>query len=451
MPKYNFTLLNDSYYILLTLYNCALLLSIGAGGWEYPKVTAFIICMIGLQFLSRKFWFTTFLSCIPYYFIYAPIFPRSTNHGNLQVFIGILFVLFVILKFRKIKENRLDHKMIANIFIYSLITIYFVSGFHKLNAGFFDLTSSCTNYVSSNFNSFLFGESYRLPPMAVRTSQILTILFEMVIPFGLLFHNTRRITTWLLIAFHFFMSLYGFSNFSAFAGFLICGCIINFDHQKPYYQSIIRGLRYYIFFCILSVLISFAVSRLGLFDKTHLRVYNGIIFNMGWLVFFAILLKKSTFIKEQQSLKIIPIIFVIFIVMWGGQAYVGLSNAGNLTMFSNLLTEKSRSNHYWIDTKRTKIWSFEEDIVTIVDIADSLKWENAEPLKSFQLPLIEFKTQADQWVRKHDRPIEIIIRYQDKLHHIPDLKLSEFSKVKWWYRYIQFRKLPKPGTNDCLW
>lgn len=451
MSKYKIALLNDAYYILMTLYNCALLLSIGAGGWDYPKVTAFILCMIGLQFLSRKFWFTTILSAIPYYFIYAPLFPRSTNHGNLQVFIGILFVLFLILKFKKIKENRLNHKMISNIFIYSLITIYFVSGFHKLNIGFFDITSSCTNYVSSNFNNFLFGENYKFPTIAIRASQILTILFEMIFPFGLLFHNTRKMTAWLLLIFHFFMSLYGFSNFSAFAGFLICGCLINFENQKNYYQSILKGLRYYIFFCALSVVISYAITRFGLFDKTYVRVYNGMIFNLGWVIFFSILLKNSTYIKERQSLKIIPLIFVIFIMMWGGQAYVGLSNAGNLTMFSNLLTEKSRSNHYLINTKKTKIWSFEEDIVTIIDIADSLKWENAETLKSFQLPLIEFKTQAHQWINKHDEPIKVTIKYQNELHHIPDLKLSEFSKVKWWYWYVQFRKLPKPGTNDCLW
>lgn len=451
MPKYNFTIANDSYYILLTLYNCALLLSIGAGHWEFPKLTAFIILMIGLQLLSKKFWFTTFLSCIPYYLMYAPLFPRGTNHGNLQVFLGIIFILFLIIKFKKIKESRLDTKTISTIFLYSLVTIYFVSGFHKLNSGFFDVSSSCTNYISSNFTSFLFGENYKLPPLAIRISQVLTLVFEMIIPFGLLFHRTRKITGWLLVLFHVVMSLCGFSNFSAFAGFLLCACILNFESDKAYYHSVINGLRFYIVFCVLSVMFSYLVTRLGLFEQTHVRVYNGIIFNIGWLIFFSILLKKSGFYKVNRSFSVFPIITVILILMWGGQAYVGLSNAGNLTMFSNLITEKSRSNHLLIDTKKTKIWSFEEDLVTIIEVDDSLKWENSETIKSHQLPLIEFKTQVNQWTKKYDKAIPITIYYNNNLMHIPDLKTSEFNQVKWWYKYIQFRKLPHAGTNDCLW
>lgn len=407
--------------------------------------------MVGLQFLSEKFWFTTFFTFIPYFALHVPMFPRLTNHGNLQIFIALTLLLFLIFNLKKIRTGAFEHKKITNVFIYSVITMYVVSGFNKLNFGFFSLNSSCTTLVTENLDSFIFGSNYKPSALWIRTSQILTIIFEMIIPFGLLFYHSRKICIALMVGFHFYMSLCWYSNFSALAGFLLCGCIINFDREKDYYKKLFISLKIYIFFAVLSVLTSFAVARLGLFDKTYIRIYNGIIFNIGWIVFFFTLLKNSYFIKQKRTIKWIPSLYILFIIFWGGQAYLGLSNAGNLTMFSNLLTEKSQSNHFFINTKKTKIWSHEEDLVSIIDIPEHLKWQNSFQLKNYQLPIIEFKTQANQWIEDFDEPIELTIKYKDEIIMIPDLKHSNFSSVKWWYHYVYFRRIPEEGVNECQW
>lgn len=235
----------DSYFILLAMYNCALLMSIGAGSWHYPWMTAFIMVMVGLQFLSKVFWFTTFLSFIPFYILHIPLFPRLTNHGNLEVFIGIITLSFIIFRFKKIKHQSINHEQLKDVFIYGVITMYFISGFHKLNSGFFDVSNGCSNYINATFNEFLFGPTFKTPPPFVRIAQFLTIIFEMIIPFGLLFQNTRKITIGLFAAFHFYMSLCNFSNFSALAGFLLCGCLIDFNLNKKSSEPIMKGLRVY--------------------------------------------------------------------------------------------------------------------------------------------------------------------------------------------------------------
>ena len=441
----------DSYFILLVIYNCSLLMSIGSGPWKYPWMTAFIVVMVGLQFLSKAFWFTTFLSFIPFYFVHIPLFPRLTNHGNLEVFIGFIILFFIIFKFKKIKNQSLDYTQIRDVFIYALVTTYFITGFHKLNSGFFDITSSCTKYVSSTFNEFLFGSNFKLSPIIIRITQILTILFEMVIPFGLLFIRTRKTTIWLFVSFHFYMSLCNFSNFSALAGFLLCGCIIDFNLNEKSRKQILKGLRVYIFFVLTSVLLSYFITRLGFLNRSFVRVYNGIFFNIGWVIFFLVLLKNSTNTKRYSKLRGLPIIFVLFITIWGVQPYLGLSNAGNLTMFSNLKTEKSQNNHYIINTKKTKIWDFEEDLVTMINVPDSLKWQHRGSLKGYQLPLIEFKSQANLWINKYQENIELTISHKGKIINIPNLKSSEYSKVKWWYNYVYYRRLPEGKINECLW
>ncbi len=446
------TRIPDSYYILLTLFNCSFLLSLGAGYWKYQKTTAFIIVMIALQFLSRRFWFTTFLSFIPFYCIKLPLFPRLTNHGNLQIFIGILLLICIISALRKNHSIISKPPVIQNLFIYPLVTVYVLAGIHKLNSDFFDLNFSCTNYVSFKLNNFLFGDGFEPSSLVTRISQILTIFFELIVPIGLLFQKTRKASVWFMVVFHAGMSVFGFSNFSALAGFLLCGCIIDFNGDRMYYDVIIKGLKRYIAIAIVSVVVSYMITRFSILNAQHVRVYNGLIFNIGWFAFFAILISKTKVKKQTRRLNVLSATLVIFIIFWGGQSYLGLSNAGNLTMFSNLKTEKSRSNHYVFNTNTTKIWSFEEDLVTMLSIPKELKWQGSIPLDSLcQLPLIEFKSQANVWIEKFDYPLELTIKYKGDIIHIKNLKNSKWSEVEWWYHYIYFRKITQAGTNQCLW
>lgn len=443
---------SDGYYVLLTLFNCSFLLSLGAGYWEHQNTTAFIIIMIVLQFLSKKFWFTTFLSFIPFYVIKAPLFPRLTNHGNLQVFIGIIIIIYVISAIKRHSHSFANTTVLQNIFIYTLATLYIVAGIHKLNLGFFNLDSSCTHHVSFVLNTFLYGDEYSSSLIITRISQVLTLFFELIVPLGFLFHNTRKPSIWLMVFFHAGMSLFGFSNFSALAGFLLCGCIIDFKGNQVYYKSVKKGLKAYIIFSIASVVLSYSITRLEILNVQYVRIYNGLIFNIGWLIFFTILITNTKIAKQYRTISRYDIILVMLIIIWGGQAYLGLSNAGNLTMFSNLETEKSRSNHLLFDTNKTKIWSFEEDLVTILKLPEHLKWQGSIPLDYMcKLPLIEFKTQANQWVKSNEHPLELTISYKDQVIYIKNLKESEFSDVKWWYRYIYFRKIPKEGNSECLW
>ena len=441
---------HDGIYVILALFSCALLLSIGAATWHYQKTTAFILLMIGFQFLSPRFWWTTFLSIIALFLIYLPEFPRLTNHGNLQVFIG-LFLLFTLLFRKKTYTNSyFDPELLSKTFRLTLISIYFISGFHKLNSGFFELNGSCVSAINQTLNTFLLGEHYQPNPSVLRFNQIMTLVVEMIVPFGLLHHRTRKITTWVLVMFHFYLSLCNFSNFSSMAGFLIAGSVINF-HQPKLPQQVLNGLRYYLFFAMLSSVAVYLISRLSLGQPTLIRFYNALVFNIGWLIFFYFLLKNTTTSKSIGSLSAKPWIAVVFLAFWGTQPYIGLSNTATLTMFSNLLTESSINNHYLIDTKKSKVFHFEEDYITILELSDTLKWQNSQRLSGYALPVIEFKTQVNRWSQQGQGKIPAVLLYQKDTLIIDDLRTSPFSSTKWWYHYIYYRKIPISGINECMW
>lgn len=439
--------------VLFCLFNCALAMHLGSGGWKFQKTITFIVLMMGLQFLNYRFWKATLLSIIGFTIVSAPIFPRLANHANLEFIIGlILLVLLCIYQYKKSKKEEwnINPQVISNTFRYALITLYFIAGFHKLNSGFFSITGSCAEFVGNHFHSIIFPEGFKTAPEIIRFFQILTIIVEMLIPFGLLHYKTRKPTAIILVAFHFYLSLTSFANFSAFAGFLITGSLISFKSVE-YIKHITKGLRIYILFTICAVITSYFITRFELVNVNLIRFYNAVIFNIGWAVFFSIFIYNLPVEKEKSKLLTIPTIVVVFITLWGLQCYAGLSNAGNLTMFSNLVTEKSRNNHFLIDTRKTKMCAFEEDYITILELPEEYKWESSQKLINYDLPVIEFKTQVAEWIKKTDRKIRCVVKYKGETIIIDDLKASEFGNAKWWYRYLFYRKIAPKGSVECLW
>src|SRR5690554_681037 len=120
-------------FILLALLNCSLLMTLGSASWSYQFTTAVLILTAGLQFLSSRFWWITFLALIPFLFLYIPQFPRLTNHGNLLTLIGVFIMGYILFKNIRSQTKNILHFDLQLLFRLTLISIYFMAGFHKLN------------------------------------------------------------------------------------------------------------------------------------------------------------------------------------------------------------------------------------------------------------------------------------------------------------------------------
>lgn len=434
---------NSSLLFLLSLFCCALVVHLGSSSW-IKSLSYFTILAAGvLQVINYKFWWASLLAILLFLKVTLPVFPNLANHCNLEIFIGLFIVLVVA---RKVILNKgVDSHTVTLCFRYFLVTTYFLAGFHKLNSGFFNLTNSCSIFVDSHLTHLLMGKSYIPSPAVIRLHQTATIFLEMVVPFGILFNRTRRIAIIVLAAFHFYLSICNFYNFSAFAGFLIAGCVV--DLRGGISAELKRGLRFYQITSILSVITILLLDRYTAYSKNLMMFYCGIVYNIGWVILVrAILLQRYEERKLRPSY--LPYITSGLVAAWGLQCYVGLSNTATLTMFSNLITEKSRGNHYIINTNKTKIWSFEEDYVTIMKLPSSEISKDYMYI-NYDLPLIEFKKLANEWSGKGAD--SCVIKYKNKIVYINNLRQSDFSKTKWWYRFLLFRRIPQKGANECMW
>jgi hypothetical protein len=101
-----------------------------------------------------------------------------------------------------------------------------------------------------------------------------------------------------------------------------------------------------------------------------------------------------------------------------------------------------------IDTKKTKLFDFEEDYVHILQLHDTLK---KTELKNAMLPLTEFKFRSNMWCKKYNVKLNCVLVYKNDTIVIPDLKNSKFYKTQWWYRYLYFRRIQPNGPNECVW
>ncbi|MDT0556718.1 HTTM domain-containing protein [Patiriisocius hiemis] len=429
------------YYYLFTFFVVALLMGYGSNSWIYPALVVALIISLLLLIFKQKFWLISFFIASIAVLLYGFSFPRMANHGNLEFFIGLFIICFLLLKYKDIKNNTLSVKNITWFFRFSLLSIYFFAGFHKLNSGFFSINESCTFLINQGF----FSTEILTNTTIALVFQVGTILIEMLIPFGLLFRKTRKIAVLILLAFHIYLSFVGFSNFSSLAGFLLLGSLLSLKKIKQ------KHLIIYTVSAVIAVITGFVLRNYTTLSFYKIAFINGLIYNIGWVYFFYNLVKGIKFNTKNLQLSWQLAIPVFFVFLWSSQAYIGLSNTGNLTMFSNLITESSRSNHFLINTKKTKLFFFEDDYVTILELPDYCKWNGIEKLEGYDLPYIEFKTQVGFWKQKYNNPIPATVVYKKDTLQIDNLKNSTFSTTNWWHKYLHFRKIPIKGNNECLW
>lgn len=441
------TLINENYLLLLALFNCALLMNFHELYWKKPYMTILLFTMAGITFINYRLWWATIINIGISLSYFITRIPRMSNHANIEFFIAILILSIFVYKiiYPKLK---IAPDLIAWIFRISVVTIYFYSGFHKLNSDYFNPCVSCVNEINKYIIGNLTSTTFKISENVSHFFQYASIVVEMLIPFGLFWKATRKGSALLLLFFHFYLNLAVYSDFGSLAVFLIVGCILDFESKTIHYK-ISRAIRYYVFFTLLTFGVKIILIKYK-FNPYYLGFIQGLIFNIGWIIFFYYLftnVKDKSYSINKRHLFVLTNCFIL-ISFWTLRTYIGLGNSGNFTMFSNLITEKTTSNHLLIDTKKTKIFNFEEDNVHILKLHDTLKKEQFEHSK---IPISEFQFLSNNWCRLYKVKLNCTLVYKKDTIVIDDLRKSEFVKTQWWNRYLYFRKIQTEGPNECRW
>lgn len=436
------------YQLQWVLLCVALMLNFNLIIWDYPIILVGFLGMMLLVYDFQKFWWGGILVCFASMVHLIPYFPRMANHCNLEVFIVlVIFSLFALKIFKPLKFLTPD--FVSAAFRISLITIYFYTGFHKLNYDFFNTEVSCVNGIHEKFVQNFSGLREPIRPTLSRFFQLFTLCLEIILPFGLLWQITRRWIIWIFFGFHFYLSFIYYFDFTGFAIFILMGTWVNYQTFE-WTPSRIRVIKWYAAMSIIIMLFNSVLMEVDVrLDKRYF--ISGILLNLSILLFLFEFFKKTettnglhlTLVHRWMLAGI-----VLLINLWAFRPYLGLGNTGNLTMFSNLITEKSRNNHILINTNKTKLTDLEEDLVLILKIHHSLKGDG---LENFYLPLSEFNFRVAQAKSKFQHPIPATIVYANDTLHFDDITLWENHQPKWWQKFITFRKIPKERPCPCLW
>ena len=437
---------NQYETIFMWLFTCATYLHF----FIFNQYTIWLVCLLfiaNILLLIYPKWLPPALFALTIYGGYALYhFPRIDNHVNLSAFILIgLVAIGLYARFNNKMVVFSTHLMIPAA-IGIAFSLYFFAGFHKLNTAYLNIDTSCVNEFSLRLlTSLHIPQNYWKP---IRQVAIYASLFiEVLVPLGLFFSQTRKFSLLTLIIFHVYIALNGLSNFGGLGMLIIATASVNFTSIT---SQEFKRIWWFVFFSVLSAFLYFLMSVLNLFGIYRLFI-QGVIFTMGVICIWPVIQHASPTVISRRQYTRITIPIILFMTCWSMRSYVGFGNTGNLTMYSNLVTESSRSNHLLINTKYTKLFDWEENHVYIT-FTDS-NYLHDYPLKQINHLLIP-KTELAyriQATEKNSYPLGAIVIDKTDTVVVPNLYFSIYAESKWWYKYIAFRPIQREGPNRCRW
>ena len=146
---------------------------------------------------------------------------------------------------------------------------------------------------------------------------------------------------------------------------------------------------------------------------------------------------------------------LLLIILHGITPYLGLRTAGNFSMFSNLRTEGTQSNHLLLGSNPLKIWGYQEDSVEVLEFDDEYLTQayNFDELERYTLPMVELRKLIYQWTQSGST-VPIYFVYKGVLHSSQDIINDPdwASPQRDWEMYwMDFRVIQPQGANQCRW
>jgi hypothetical protein len=235
---------------------------------------------------------------------------------------------------------------------WGLLLLYFLSGFHKLNADFFDPVVSCASVLYQGLRAGLplLPEAPVMGPLAIG----LTLIVELGLPALLLVPRTRRIGVAAGILFHVILAAAGYPRFSATGLALLVWFLPSLPRPGP-------GFRIGVVATLLAASVLVPEHRGALFLWTTIGLCG--------VVLGLMLVTREDPPGQRPALSLRPALPAMLgtglILLSGVTPYLGLGTDRALSMYSNLRTEGGRSNHFVVPAG-FQIAPYQRDLVQVL-------------------------------------------------------------------------------------
>ena len=317
---------------------------------------------------------------------------------------------------------------------------------------------------------FYFNLTNLLFPAFVLATSIMVLLWELVGGLMMFVPQLQVIMFFWSMLMHLVLAPIGFVDFGSLA-FAFWLTFIPDNYSSCLRQpmkipllkwSVDRGLIYLTINIIVGVISGIYYIA---YPEFNLKAIAGILFIISVLIVICPLVKKliaspsfwqGVAVIDRQMPKFMYL-FIFLLSIYAATPYLGLRTAGNFSMFSNLRTEGTTSNHLLLSSNPLKLWNYQEDVVKIIEIDD----ERAEighkyrPLKDHFLPVVEFKKLIYQWT-KAGYTVPLKFAYGDRTYNTNNIVNDPVWRTpnrSWEMRLMDFRVIqPNNGEpNYCRW
>jgi hypothetical protein len=293
--------------------------------------------------------------------------PFTDNHLYIMGFINAGLLIAAIRSYTG-KSNYLP--MINHSMRYisaAFLIAYFAAAFAKLNSGFFDINHSCA--VTMFYDSAsLITDHHFLPSSLESILPYYVTITELSIPLLLVFRRTRYVGIVVLVLFHIGISLsptataldFTIALFALSIPFLDNeakkGVISSFHALSKRVIQLFSSSKYsyplavfFVLFLIKSVsrLIFVGVDPYWLLLAPSALLFGGILIHTVFQKGLLSGLNKTY--TPFSALNTIHYILLLLLIVNAASPYLGIKTIGTFTMYSNLQTENSTSNHFLID------------------------------------------------------------------------------------------------------
>ena len=310
--------------------------------------------------------------------------PLVVNHLYFETIISLLMTTVVIGYYLK---QRLTSTLVSlpayftdNAFPLlrsSIIILYFFVVLHKLNYDFFKTDISCGAVLFENMlhnlqltrlefiENFYENNQHRIANFSIYFS----IIAELLIPILLLFKRTRNLGLVFAMVFHFILALEGLGAIVSFTTMMFTYLLLFSSDEliekairtTKKYQSYLR-LGFMVALVIIAI--SFIISH-NIFNKVVGLIW--LIYSISVIIFFARNIKlHSNNAVKLSSKSLIYWIFPLLVFVNGFAPYLGLKTQTSFSMFSNLITENGRTNHFFIPNE-FQVFDYQKELVYIDD------------------------------------------------------------------------------------
>jgi len=393
-------------------------------------------------------------------------YPRIANHAALQMFVA-LFVISVVTT-TLLRGRSLSYVHVASSLRGVAVVVYFYVGFHKLNSGFLEPTTSCANWYHAKLFRSAFNYSGPvqdvLPTILYEWSPWIVVVTELLTFVLLLVKRTRLLGVCTAIPLHLYVSLSGFVDFSSMMHSIMFLFLPGFVADSA---SVRKSLSAYHVGAVGIAVVTFYMAEQWSSGIGVVRTFQGITYDLAVIVVavaIGLAIRRETLSVARKrhdagtrrrpgnnGVRVQYGIFPAIVFVWGALPYVGLSSYGSLTMFSNIVTAPEYSNHLIVETRATDLFGFQDDLVQVIDMDRSLARKFRHSPIGDLVARSEVGYHVWQTRRERDEPLMAFLLEHGEPTFYGDLRESEYANWSFFSRWLFFREVDPVGEAQCRW